>query len=159
MKYGHTKDMVHWFEKEKTIYEFRESHIIIYSTEDGLANIETAIDGDTVWLSTDQMAELFQKNKSTISRHIKNIFDEGELIRDSIVHYKDLLAFGGGGAQGDCGADHRSGGSGRNAGGMDDSSGQILDFIWDRRCPLHFYSRCDQPDIHRKADAAYYGAA
>ena len=50
-------------------------------------------------------------------------------------------------------------GSGRNAGGMDDSSGQILDFIWDRRCPLHFYSRCDQPDIHRKADAAYYGAA
>lgn len=85
MKYGHTKDMVHWFEKEKTIYEFRESHIIIYSTEDGLANIETAIEGDTVWLSTDQMAELFQKNKSTISRHIKNIFDEGELIRDSIV--------------------------------------------------------------------------
>lgn len=42
-------------------------------------------DGDTVWLSIDQMAELFQHDKSTISCHIKNIFDEGELVRDSVV--------------------------------------------------------------------------
>lgn len=62
-----------------------KSNIIIYATEDGLAKIETTFDGDTVWLSIDQMAELFQKNKSTISRHIKNIFIEGELVRDSVV--------------------------------------------------------------------------
>lgn len=63
----------------------KKSDIIIYSTEDGLAKIETTFDGDTVWLSMDQMAELFQWDKSTISRHIKNIFSEGELVRDSVV--------------------------------------------------------------------------
>ena len=40
---------------------------------------------ETVWLSLDQMAELFQRDKSTISRHIKNVFEEGELIRESTV--------------------------------------------------------------------------
>lgn len=43
------------------------------------------VDADTVWLSIDQMAELFQRDKSTISRHIKNIFEEGELIKNSVV--------------------------------------------------------------------------
>ena len=62
-----------------------KSDIIIYTTEDGLTKIETAFDGDTVWLSIDQMAELFQRDKSTISRHIKNIFTEGELNRNSVV--------------------------------------------------------------------------
>lgn len=56
--------------------------MIIYTTEDGLTKVETTFDGDTVWLSIDQMAELFQRDKSTISRHIKNIFTEGELQRD-----------------------------------------------------------------------------
>jgi hypothetical protein len=63
----------------------RHSDIIIYTTEDGLAKIETTFDGDTVWLSLDQMAELFQRDKSTISKHIKNIFSEGELVRESVV--------------------------------------------------------------------------
>ena len=63
----------------------RKSNIIIYTTEDGLAKIETTFDEDTVWLSMDQMAELFQLDKSTISRHIKNVFIEGELQRDSVV--------------------------------------------------------------------------
>ena len=63
----------------------RKSNIIIYTTEDGLAKIETTFDEDTVWLSMDQMAELFQRDKSTISRHIKNVFIEGELQRDSVV--------------------------------------------------------------------------
>ena len=49
------------------------SEMMIYTTEDGLTKIETTFDGDTVWLSADQMAELFQRDKSTISRHIKNI--------------------------------------------------------------------------------------
>ena len=63
----------------------QKSNIIIYTTEDGLTKIETTFDEDTVWLSIDQMAELFQRDKSTISRHIKNIFSEGELIRESVV--------------------------------------------------------------------------
>ena len=57
----------------------------MYTTEDGLTKIETTFDEDTVWLSLDQMAELFQRDKSTISRHIKNIFEEGELQRNSVV--------------------------------------------------------------------------
>lgn len=61
------------------------SSIIMYTTEDGLTKIETTFDEDTVWLSLDQMAELFQRDKSTISRHIKNIFEEGELQRNSVV--------------------------------------------------------------------------
>ena len=59
--------------------------ILIYTTEDGLTKIDTTFDGDTVWLSIDQMADLFQRDKSTISRHIKNIFAEGELERDAVV--------------------------------------------------------------------------
>ena len=57
----------------------------MYTTEDGLTKIETTFDEDTVWLSLDQMAELFQRDKSTISRHIKNIFQEGELVQSSTV--------------------------------------------------------------------------
>lgn len=58
---------------------------IIYQTEDGLTKINVRVENDTVWLSLDLMAELFQRDKSTISRHIKNIFSEGELIADSVV--------------------------------------------------------------------------
>ena len=61
------------------------SNIIIYTTEDGLSKISTTFDGDTVWLSIDQMAELFQRDKSTISRHIKNVFKDGELMREAVV--------------------------------------------------------------------------
>lgn len=63
----------------------RNSSIIMYTTKDGLTKIETTFDEDTVWLSLDQMAELFQRDKSTISRHIKNIFEESELQRNSVV--------------------------------------------------------------------------
>ena len=62
-----------------------ESNIIMYTTEDGLTKIEVTLDEDTVWLSLDQISELFQRNKSTISRHIKNIFSEGELNQNSVV--------------------------------------------------------------------------
>ena len=58
--------------------------ILIYTTEDGLAKIETTFDGDTVWLSIDQMAELFQRDRSVIGKHIRNIFKEGELIKESV---------------------------------------------------------------------------
>ena len=51
-----------------------QSEMIIYTTEDGLAKIETTFDGDTVWLSIDQMAELFQRDRSVIGKHVRNIF-------------------------------------------------------------------------------------
>ena len=57
----------------------KKSQMLIYTTEDGLTKIETAFDGDTVWLSKAQMAELFQRDRSVISKHIKNVFEEGEL--------------------------------------------------------------------------------
>lgn len=53
--------------------------ILLYQTSDGSSRIEVTLVNETVWLSLDQMAELFQRNKSTISRHIKNIFEGGEL--------------------------------------------------------------------------------
>lgn len=62
-----------------------ETNIVMYTTEDGLTKIEANFDDETVWLSIDQMAELFQRDKSTISRHIKNIFAEGELNRNAVV--------------------------------------------------------------------------
>ena len=61
------------------------SSLILYTTEDGLTKIEATFDRDTVWLSIDQMADLFQRNKSTISRHIGNVYKEGELDRTATV--------------------------------------------------------------------------
>lgn len=62
-------------------------NIILYQTEDGKSNIEVTLCNDTFWLTADQMAELFQRNKSTISRHIKNVFEDGELNPDSTVAF------------------------------------------------------------------------
>ncbi|KAF5068292.1 Virulence protein RhuM family protein [anaerobic digester metagenome] len=60
------------------------SEIIMYQTEDGLIKIEVTFDNDTVWLSIDQMAELFQRDRSVIGKHIRNIFKEGELEKNSV---------------------------------------------------------------------------
>ena len=64
--------------------EQNNSEMMIYTTEDGLTKIETTFDGDTVWLSIDQMAELFQRDRSVIGKHIRNIFKEGELDKNSV---------------------------------------------------------------------------
>lgn len=61
------------------------NEIIIYQTEDGVTRISVTLDGDTVWLTQEQMAELFQKSKSTISEHIGNIYAEGELSRETTM--------------------------------------------------------------------------
>ncbi len=61
--------------------------IILYTTPDGESKIEVTLHDETVWLTLDQMAELFQRNKSTISRHIKNVFETGELYVDSTVAF------------------------------------------------------------------------
>ena len=59
--------------------------VILYQSEDGSTRIEVRLEGETVWLSLNQMSELFQRDKSVISRHIANLFEEGELRRDSVV--------------------------------------------------------------------------
>jgi hypothetical protein len=56
-----------------------ESKIILYQTEDGKTKIETRLEDETVWLTIDQMAELFQKSRSTVNEHILNIYGENEL--------------------------------------------------------------------------------
>ena len=66
-----------------------ENEIIIYQTQDGQTKIDVRIENETVWLTQNQMGELFQTTKQNISLHIKNIFEEGELSEDSTV--KDYL--------------------------------------------------------------------
>lgn len=61
--------------------------IIIYNTNDGKASIKLYADNGTVWLTQAQIAELFNKERSGISKHIKNIFDEGELVEKSNVNF------------------------------------------------------------------------
>ena len=56
-----------------------DSEIILYQSEDGQTKVEVRMEGETVWLTLNQLVELFQKAKSTISEHIRNIFEEGEL--------------------------------------------------------------------------------
>jgi hypothetical protein len=67
--------------------EENKGDILLYQTEDGESKIEVRLSNDTVWLTLDQMAALFQRNKSTISRHIKNVFETGELKIDSTVAF------------------------------------------------------------------------
>lgn len=62
-----------------------ESEIILYKTEDGSTRVEVRLENGTVWLSLNQLAELFQRDKSVISKHIRNIFEEGELKEESVV--------------------------------------------------------------------------
>ena len=67
------------------MYNMDKGQFLLYQTPDGDSQIEVKLQNDTVWLSLDQMAELFQRNKSTISRHIKNVLEDGELEADSVI--------------------------------------------------------------------------
>ena len=64
-----------------------KGQFLLYQTPDGDSQIEVKLQDDTVWLSLDQMAELFQRNKSTISRHVKNVLEDGELEEKSVVAF------------------------------------------------------------------------
>jgi hypothetical protein len=64
-----------------------ESSITLYKTDDGQTALEVRIQTDTVWLSLNQLAELFKRDKSVISRHLRNIFNENELDRKSTVAF------------------------------------------------------------------------
>ncbi len=59
--------------------------ILLYQTADGPTRLEVRFSGETVWLSLNQMAELFQRDKSVISRHIRNVFNENELDGNRVV--------------------------------------------------------------------------
>ena len=68
-----------------SLYQPLDKSIVVYKSNDGIVQLDVQVSDETVWLTLDQMAELFQRNKSTISRHIKNIFDCGELRQDMVV--------------------------------------------------------------------------
>ena len=63
------------------------NQIIIYQTEDGQTQVDVRMENDTVWLTTNQMAMLFEREESNIRRHVINVFKEGELERDNNVHF------------------------------------------------------------------------
>jgi len=72
-------------------------HVVIFKTDDEKISLDVRFDEETVWLSLDQMTGLFKRDKSTISRHIKNIFEEGELERSATVANFATTASDGGG--------------------------------------------------------------
>ena len=61
------------------------SEVLIYETESGQTQVNVRLDAETVWLSLNQITELFGCDKSVISRHLRNIFKEGELVREAVV--------------------------------------------------------------------------
>lgn len=61
------------------------NHIQLYTSADGKISLQVSLDNETVWLSLDQMATLFERDKSVISRHIRNVFNDGELLRQAVV--------------------------------------------------------------------------
>ena len=72
---------------ENEIIKKGDSELIIYESKDGKTKLDVSFEGETVWLSLDQMAKLFGRDKSVISRHIKNVFEDGELEKNSTVAF------------------------------------------------------------------------
>ncbi len=62
-----------------------KSELILYQTEDNRTRIEVRLENETVWLSQAQISDLFQRERSVITKHIRNIFEEGELVEESVV--------------------------------------------------------------------------
>jgi len=62
-----------------------QSEIILYQTEDGRTRVQCRFENETVWLTQQQMAELFQTTKQNVGQHLKSLFAEGELVQDSVV--------------------------------------------------------------------------
>lgn len=65
--------------------EENHGEILIYQTEDGLTSIDVKMQDETVWLTQQQLVDLFQSSKSNVSEHIKHIFKEGELDQEAVV--------------------------------------------------------------------------
>lgn len=70
-----------------------DSELILYTTEDGVTKVDVTFVDETVWLTQEQMADLFQKSKSTINEHIKNIYSDGELNESSTMRKFGISEF------------------------------------------------------------------
>jgi hypothetical protein len=68
-----------------------QSQVLLYQAPDGRTRLEVRMQDETVWLTQAQMAELFQRERSVITKHIRNIFEEGELVQ-GIVRWHKVLA-------------------------------------------------------------------
>ncbi len=66
-----------------------EDQLILYQTKDGETRIQVVLQEETVWLTQKQMVELFQRDQSVISRHVNNVFKEGELEREGNIDFSD----------------------------------------------------------------------
>jgi len=64
---------------------FKQGELLLYQSEDGKAAVDVRLEDETVWLTLNQMAKLFDRDKSVISRHLRNIFQSGELVREATV--------------------------------------------------------------------------
>ena len=64
-----------------------ENQIVIYQTEDGQTQIDVRLENDTVWLTANQMAALFDRDEKTIRKHVNNVFNEGELEKNNNTHF------------------------------------------------------------------------
>ena len=67
------------------IIENNKTELVIYESKDGNIKFDVNLENETVWLSLEQMTRLFGRDKSVISRHIKNVFEEGELVKNEVV--------------------------------------------------------------------------
>ena len=80
---------------ENRIVANNGSSIVLYTADDGNTQLEVKLENDTVWLTQSQMAELFGRDRSVITRHIKNIFKEGELDETLVcaknAHPRDMV--------------------------------------------------------------------
>ena len=72
-------------DKANLISDDNGGEIVIYQTDDGKTKIDVKFENETVWLTQSQLCELYQTSKSNISEHIKHIFEEGELDKNSVV--------------------------------------------------------------------------
>ena len=90
MRQKHTLQQIYIAMKNTFSHEIvsgNNSSIILYQSEDGQTQLEVKLQEETVWLTTNQMAELFNREESNIRRHIINIFKEGELQKENNVHF------------------------------------------------------------------------
>jgi len=62
-----------------------KGEFLLYQTDDGQVKIDVRLEDETIWLTQQMMADLFQTTKQNIGQHLKNVFDEGELVQDSVV--------------------------------------------------------------------------
>ena len=76
---------------KKQIISGMDNQIIIYQTEDGQTRVDVRMENETVWLTANQMAMLFERDEKTIRKHINNVFSEGELERDNNTHFCVLM--------------------------------------------------------------------